>query len=252
MTDLKSIITFIHLAGLALGLGGAWLLDMYIVKNLVHKPITEEKYKFIHFSANIVTIGLAILWISGIAFIAFYYFFTPEYLHNQKVWAKVFVVTVLTANGFLIHKVLLPKLKQSIGSPMLSAFSYKTSYLMMVVGTVSCVSWLYPVILGVTKSLNFTVSAYNIIGFYFVMLIFGLIIGQLLMVVAMDKNKPINIEDRIVNLKKRFGYNVNQIRTIFLKKHKINIPSSIVYKTLYDNGLLETPQKRERLNVING
>lgn len=252
MNDLKSIIMFVHLSGLALGLGGAWIVDIFIVKHLMHRPVTKEKYKFISFSANIVYIGLALLWASGLGFIVFYYFVTPELLYNQKVWAKVFIVMVLTANGALVHHYLLPKIKHCVGSPLLFVFPLKTSYVMMAVGTVSVVSWLFPVILGVFSSLNFSVSAYSIVGFYLASIIVGLIIGQFLMMFAIDENKPINIEERVVYMSKVFDYDVNKIRAVFLKKYKVNVSSSIICKVLYDNGLLNQAKRKKHLKVING
>jgi hypothetical protein len=122
--NIKSTITFLHLAGLALGIGGAWILDGFIIKHLTLK-ISQEKYDVIVFVSKIVLLGLLILWLSGLLFISFYYFYSPDMLFNQKVWEKIVIVTILTINGVFVHKTVLPKFQTAINDNLLNTLSYQ-------------------------------------------------------------------------------------------------------------------------------
>ncbi len=170
ITNLKSLITFTHLAGLAFGLGGAWILDLFILKYFRKEAVTLEKYQMIEFVSKLVLTGLIILWVSGLMFVAYYYLYTPEYLQNQKVWAKVFIVAILSINGVLVHNRLLPMIKRSVGHYMPNTLSFSDVRQMMSIGMVSVVSWIFPVVLGVAKTLNFTASATVIVSTYIVLL----------------------------------------------------------------------------------
>ncbi|WP_299730777.1 hypothetical protein [uncultured Endozoicomonas sp.] len=179
ITNLKSLITFVHLAGLAIGLGGAWVLDAFIVKHL-HNPISKDKYFTIEFVSKFVLAGLVILWLSGFSFIGYYYLYTPEFLVNQKVWGKLFIVVVLTLNGFLVHRVVLPRVNDSIGRSLADSLSEAEIKKLTVIGVVSFMSWIFPVILGVSKTLNFSVPAIDIIAFYLVVVVAVAIFASIL------------------------------------------------------------------------
>lgn len=179
-TNLKSAITFLHLAGLALGVGGTWILDVFIMRHMKESVITREKYQIIDFVSRLVMTGLIVLWISGLLFIVYYYFYSPDLLSNQKVWAKTFIVTVLTINGYFVHQVILPEIQQSIGGFLLRTIGRKGSYKLAAFGTISFISWLFPIILGVTKTLNFTVPGVFIVGIYMMVTAFSLLVTYLI------------------------------------------------------------------------
>ena len=163
--NLKSLISLIHFSGLSTGIGGAWVLDAFIMRHL-HERLTVDKFNTIEFVSKFVLSGLALLWLSGLAFITYYYLVTPEFLYNQKVWAKLGIVIILTANGVIIHKMVLPKIKRSIGSIITEDLSKREIKTLTIVGVVSFISWLFPIVLGVASSLNFTVPAIDILAIY--------------------------------------------------------------------------------------
>lgn len=179
ITNLKSLITFVHLAGLAIGVGGAWILDAFIIKHL-NKNMSKDKYYMIEFISKFVLGGLLLLWFSGLAFIGYYYLYTPEFLLNQKVWGKLFIVIVLSLNGIFIHKIILPKIKNSIGTSLLNSLGNSEIKIVSMIGVVSFISWLFPIILGVTQTLNFAVPATYIISFYLTVIIFSSILISLI------------------------------------------------------------------------
>lgn len=185
LMNLKSFIMFIHLSGLAIGIGGAWILEAFILKHLKFSTISRENFTVIKFIANFVSIGLAILWFSGLLFLLYYFLYTPELLSNQKVWAKVAIVIILTINGYFIHRDLLPLIEQCVGSTLQEVLSVGKLAHALFMGVISFFSWIFPVVLGVSQSLNFTVSGFSILKVYLFALAGTLIIILLLI-------KPIN------------------------------------------------------------
>ena len=179
MSDIKSAIMLVHIVGLALGLGGAWIIDLFLTKYLVKKEITLEKFQFVAYASKIVCYGLALLWLSGAGFIAYYYFFTPEYLTNEKVWAKAFIVLILSINGVFVHLYVLPIVRRCIGGSVLAMVSRSVAHKLTTICVVSVLSWLFPLLLGVSKSLNFSVSALEILTVYVAVIFVSLIVGHL-------------------------------------------------------------------------
>ena len=157
LMNLKSFIMFMHLSGLAIGIGGAWILEAFILKHLKSSTISRENFTVIKFIANFVSIGLAILWFSGLLFLLYYFLYSPELLSNQKVWAKVVIVIILTINGYFIHRDLLPLIEQCVGSTLQEVLSVGKLAHALFMGVISFFSWIFPVVLGVSQSLNFTV-----------------------------------------------------------------------------------------------
>lgn len=180
LVNLKSFILFVHLAGLAIGIGGTWILEVFIMKHLKKATINKDNFAVIHFISQFVLVGLAILWISGLAFLVYYALYTPESLSNEKIWAKVFIVVILTINGFFIHKFLLPLVEQCTSDSLTKILSTKKLKYVLFMGAVSFISWVFPIILGVSKSLNFSVSAMTIISVYLLSIGTSLLLATLL------------------------------------------------------------------------
>lgn len=203
--NLKSVITFLHLSGLIFGVGGAWILDGFLLAHL-NERLSKERYRTIEFISKNVIAGLVILWISGFAFIVYYYHFSPEYLYNQKVWAKIFVVSMLTINGVLVHRVVLPYLKKTIGYTLFELLSNSEIRVMASIGAMSFISWLFPIVLGVTKTLNFTATALQISFFYILLSAVSLLIVNVSIIYFKNRIIEKNNASNSIISKQRKGY----------------------------------------------
>jgi hypothetical protein len=167
----KTTLRFVHFIGLALGLGAATLLDLMLLRFFVREPISHQNWKLVHFSANIVNVGLMLLWASGIGFIVHYALFDPAKLMNQKIWAKLAIVFVLTMNGLFIHAVILPRIKAQLGRTLFDGMSQFQKSVFLISGGISVTSWYVPVVLGAFPQLNFAVPATTIL------LTYGMLLG---------------------------------------------------------------------------
>lgn len=169
--SLKTALKIFHLGGLVLGLGAATLLDLIILRFAISRRLSVEHSKIIRFSASVVTVGLAFLWLSGIGYLLHYNYFDPTKLSNPKVWAKITIVAVLTANGVFIHTAVLPLVKSQVGKTLFSGVARKRRTLLMLAGVISAVSWYIPLILGATALFNFVVPYGAIVTAYAVVLL---------------------------------------------------------------------------------
>ena len=175
---IKSAIKFMHLLGIILGLGAATILDIIILKFLVVGKVKSEHVVLVEFLSKIVTVGLAILWISGTLYLLHYATFTPANLGNQKVWAKILIVGLLTLNGYFIHSRVLPLISKQIGAGLFQGLARQECALMLIFGTISATSWYVPLMLGAMPYFNFVVPATTILSAYAMLIIIGIAATQ--------------------------------------------------------------------------
>ena len=162
-----------HLIGLMLGFGVAVFLDLYLLRYLFNRKITPEVVQTARFGSKIVNIGLLLLWATGLGFLWHYQIISPEKLGNPKIWAKLSIVVLLSINGIAIHLLILPKLKEKIGSTLLFNEPNTIRYSLLFSGTVSGVSWAMAMGLGVIKEINNVVNASTLLTIYVVLLTVG-------------------------------------------------------------------------------
>jgi hypothetical protein len=168
---IRTGLKVVHIFGLVLGVGAATLLDLIIARFILTRKITSEHVYVVDFSSRIVTIGLALLWISGIGFLIHYGVFEPAKLQNPKIWAKIAIVAVLSVNGLLVHYFVLPRIRNQVGKRLLDGLSPSDCSLVLLAGTVSVISWYVPLILGAIPQLNYVVPAELILSGYALLLI---------------------------------------------------------------------------------
>lgn len=163
------IITFIkifHLLGLVMGFGGALLLDLTIFTRGIVRPISAYTIHQTEILSRVVTWGLAVLWATGIALIWMNTLDKPEYLTNQKLWAKIAIVVLLTVNGVLIHHRILPYLKAGLGQRLFDGMKRGTIAAFTLAGSISFVSWTTPFILGKASELNYVTPMWLILAIF--------------------------------------------------------------------------------------
>ena len=178
------IITFIkifHLFGLVMGFGGAVLLDLTIFTRGILRPVSAFTIHQTEVLSRVVTWGLVILWTTGIALIWINTMDKPEYLTNQKLWAKIAIVVLLTANGILIHHKILPYLKASVGKRLFEGMAKRMLAAFTLVGSVSFVSWTTPFILGKASELNYVTPMWLILAVFSVAVLLAWITSFALM-----------------------------------------------------------------------
>lgn len=153
-TFFKGGIRVVHFIGLALGLGTATFLDLMILRFMLRNKIRRSHAEAFEFGTKVVTAGLVMLWISGLGFLVYYWGFDPEKLGNPKIWAKMCIVGVLTANAVYLHKLVLPLVQQQVSRPLFSGLPLSQRLQMVIGGTTSVTAWYAPVALATIPQFN--------------------------------------------------------------------------------------------------
>ena len=217
VTNLKSLIIFVHLSGLAFGIGGAWILDLYILRKMHKSPITKENIQIITFISKVVVIGLAMLWLSGVSFIVFYNFVQPELLLNHKIWAKSVIVIILTVNGYYLHKFVIPVILKNQNKVLIRTINLRQVNILMLVACISFTSWPLVMFLGTFNSINFTFSFFEIISAYLVILMLSLVTAFVLKSYLIEKEMDRKIRvltEHLSRSNKKLALHQREIRVL--------------------------------------
>lgn len=180
---IRSGLRLVHFAGIILGVGAATLLDLIIFRFALTRQIEETHIRIIIFSANIILTGLVLLWFSGIGFFVYYWLFDPPKIDNPKLLAKVIIVSVLTLNAFLVHYFVLPQVRIQTGQYLLEGLSRFHCFLLIMIGTISAISWYVPLILGIVPQFNNTIPAEVILASYAALILSVNVIIQIALVI---------------------------------------------------------------------
>ena len=145
-----------HVLGFSLGMGGALTLDILTVRFLT-RAITEDDLRSLSGLGQAVLAGFALLIASGAAFLVLYAWNQPAMLTNPKLWAKLSVVGVLAINSFAVHRFVLPRVARQVGRRIFEGVPTRERDLMLLIGTISGVSWMAATVLGAVRELSFKV-----------------------------------------------------------------------------------------------
>lgn len=170
-TFIRGAIRFVHFIGLAAGLGTATFLDLMIVRFMLRSKIRQSQADAFHLGTKVVSVGLALLWVSGLGFLMYYMVFEPEKLANPKIWAKLSIVGVLTVNAVFLHRAVLPLVDKQVSRTLFDGLSIRERVLMLIGGATSVTCWYVPVVLGSTPQFNNSLPANQIWALFCVLLV---------------------------------------------------------------------------------
>jgi hypothetical protein len=108
-----------------------------------------------------------------------------EYFLNPKLQAKIGVVCLLTLNGWLLHRAVMPSIRRA-GS--LTRLRLSRRALAVFAGSVSAVSWFYAAMLGIGRPLNWSYSLVEILAAYPVLIAGGFLAMLLLTTWAKERS----------------------------------------------------------------
>ena len=156
----KCLLSLGHLVGLALGMGTTAFLDGGCILSIANR--SWDRYRafmsgaLFRCATRFVIVGLALLWLTGIGFLVHYAVFSPEKLANPKIYAKLALVTILTANGALLHHAVLRRVADM--DDLRDLLATTAGRLCAFCGAVSGASWVGAFLLGALPILNYVVS----------------------------------------------------------------------------------------------
>lgn len=174
--DLQIVLVIAHIIGVALGVGGATVSDIFFIRILRTKVINEFEFQNLRVLSRIVWAGITILILSGLSLLWLMHENTGAIgiLNSPRFLAKLTLVAVVTLNGFIFHFYVFPKLKQCIDQKHALA---KNTWLLAITGATSGASW-YSIVL--IAMLRFDWPYFVWIGLYLGVLLGGILTAKFL------------------------------------------------------------------------
>ncbi|MBI4138082.1 MAG: hypothetical protein HY482_00610 [Candidatus Wildermuthbacteria bacterium] len=151
--DWYTVFVIMHLIGVTLGAGGAFVSDVMFFASVKDKKISYSELRFLKLGGKVVIVGLCVLVVSGVLLFSLD---PARYMESSKFLAKMTIVAVLILNGVLFHAVHMPMLNRLEANPLpTSAEFFKKSSLFVASGAISLVSWLFALSLGAISSIPY-------------------------------------------------------------------------------------------------
>lgn len=166
---MTTLVLFIHLIAACVAVGTLLMQDINLMKS-GGRRLHLGAIKDLQHAVGIVSVALIALWASGIALIVIGAIKDPAYLSNQKLWAKITVVAVLTANGAILHQYSFPRALSSAGVIGLGPIERS---IVASTGAVSTVSWLFACYLGIARPWNHSMPFDAVLFVYLSLLLPG-------------------------------------------------------------------------------
>lgn len=152
--DTQTFFVILHLFGVAIGAGGAYLSDMMFFSSVKDKIISHTEMRFLTIGSRAVWIGLALLVLSGTGL---FLSDMQGYMQSAKFLAKMSIVGIIILNGIIFHMSHLPRMKRHTGHHFPSSDEFvRHRPLLAASGAVSIVSWTSAIILGGLRSVPYT------------------------------------------------------------------------------------------------
>jgi hypothetical protein len=166
LIEWRTVFLLAHLAGLVVGLGAALLMEVRLLPHLRHRPLERRDLDWMETGGTCVKVGLALLWLSGAGLVALAWLKNPDILFNPKLHAKLVIVGLLTANGWVLHQRVLPYMRRQVGRTIFAGASRAQLAGLMGTAALSLVSWQAAAYLGMARELNFAGAAADILWLY--------------------------------------------------------------------------------------
>lgn len=180
-----TFLKIMHLIGLMAGFGGALYTDYLMITRGIFRPLRRNTINEIKRLSHFVTFGLLLLWASGAALALEIINTNPEFLNNDKFWAKILIVSILTLNGFFIHFYVLKEAQKSLNKRLLIDSRLHVVVILAMCGSISFISWVTPFILGKAPEFSYIVP-FEFIVTIWVIAILTSIAGVLALVAVQD------------------------------------------------------------------
>ncbi len=152
-------VLFTHLVAFAIALSAVLHEDVALIKA---RRIDLQRLAT---AARTVTYALSVLWVTGLALLAFDVGLDPRALvASPKLAAKLVVVSALTANGLALHALAFPLLRRP------GTLDRSRLIVPVALGAISTTSWLYASFIGVSRVIAPALSFTDFMALYGVLL----------------------------------------------------------------------------------
>jgi hypothetical protein len=160
---MKTVLIYFHLLSLAAAIGSVLIAEHLIFSR--HRKFSRDSYDTVIFASRTATVSLLLLWLTGIGLVSLGYLADPLYIANQKIWAKVSIVVLMSINGVYIHRWLLPRFADVARGGLLIRTVAESARMRLAFAT-SLAGWLITAFYGAAKFLNQGYNYGELYGLY--------------------------------------------------------------------------------------
>ena len=170
----KELFTLLHLAAVAVGVGGATITDIFFFRFLRNLRISNGEAKTLRVLSGIIWIAIIFVILSGVALYA-----SDPARYNQapKFLAKMVIVCVILANGLLLNLYISPRLSEIKFEKETHRELRRFRKIAFASGAISLTSWYAALVLGALR--NLSVDLAMILGVYLALLTGAIIFSQI-------------------------------------------------------------------------
>jgi ABC-type xylose transport system permease subunit len=174
--EIQTFYTLMHLIGVAIGAGGAYMSDIMFMFSVKDNRINHTEFKFLQLGSTIVWIGIFILVISG----GLLFSISPDfYLQSDKFLSKMSIVFILIINGIFFHKYHMPVIRSHKDTEFNKVSHMRKARAWLVYsGVISMTSWTFALILGAWRGIPYPYL--EIMLTYLIFIVAGLICGRII------------------------------------------------------------------------
>ena len=148
---MKTMLVYFHLLSLAAAFGSVLVAEYLIFSR--HRQFSRDSYDTVIFASRTATVSLLLLWLTGFGLVSVGYLGDPAYIANQKIWAKISIVLLMSINGVYIHRWLLPRFADVASGGLLIRTAVESAR-MRLAFAISLAGWLITAFYGAAKFLN--------------------------------------------------------------------------------------------------
>lgn len=121
--------------------------------------------------------GLVFIWITGALLVTNNAVAVPASLADQKLWAKLFIVAVLTFNALLLHGIVRPMVNSRIDHLPFGTMFDRLPIASILFGAASAMSCLFAAYIGVARALNAEIDIIAVLTSYIIALLLTWLAG---------------------------------------------------------------------------
>jgi len=141
-----TIYAMIHILGVVLGAGGAFMHDISFFSSIRDKVLSATEIYLSEFSSKVMWVGIGLMAVSGALL------FSRDvqgYLESPEFFAKATVAAIIFINGLIVHFMHLPRMRRVKDRPFSEDKAFVEHIpLIITSGGISIVSWVF-IVLGV-------------------------------------------------------------------------------------------------------
>jgi len=108
--DIHTVLVIAHVAGAILGVGGATIAEVNVMRALKKDGISEDEKYLMHGTYMVIRIGTLLALLSGVALIWWIYLVEGRDwpLYSAKIWVKDVMLLVIVFNAWFLTKRWIP------------------------------------------------------------------------------------------------------------------------------------------------